>query len=377
MTQKKRSFPIFWCIYALLLIAFVAFLYWGAGELKAYLTAFENSQPIHLAESVFQEYFTGDSLVPALEKSGYEPGEYESLEAPAAVLKAMQEGKDISYYSASVLGDEVRYNVVLTDQVQESETETNDEIKVQGIPSTKLATIYLNKREEADEYGFRGYEFTKLEMFVKPEKSVKVTAPSTSKLTINGKDVTADHVIGEQAHEFNAFLPQGVEGITLLTYEVTGLYEEPTLALVDRNGMEQTLVQDEKTGAFDAKLNYDSALQEQQADRILTGMKEFAKHMQNDGGIGPVSRYFDTSSMFYRNIAYNLSQFVWDHNGYEFRNEVVENFYAFDENTFCCHVAFDHVLKLYGREDYVDSIDMIIFAKKKGNNFYIYDRIVQ
>ena len=56
---------------------------------------------------------------------------------------------------------------------------------------------------------------------------------------------------------------------------------------------------------------------------------------------------------------------------------MVEDFYYFDEKTLCCHISFDQHLKKTGREDYVDNLDMTIFARKIGRNWRIYDRIVR
>lgn len=385
MNQKqkmKKPFPLFWMIYGVVLILFALLLFKGMGILKEYLTAFENSQPILRAEETFQTYFAGDDFVSALEKAEYQPGEFESLQAASDQICRMKEGKKITYYAAMSTESEVQYNVVLVEEGEDSEenlaqTSEDKTPSVQSIPSTKIATVSFVKSETEDQWGLRGYEFSNMEIFLEAKESVRVTVPSTSRLTVNGKEVDSRYAVEESQHEFNAFLPDGVTGITLVTYEIPGLFQEPQLSLTDKDSLPQTLQKDEQTGDYTALLNYSAEWKQAHSDRILAGMKEYAKYMQNDGRIGLVSQYFDTSSMFYRNIAYNLSQFVWDHNGYEFQNEKIDDFYAFDENTFCCHVSFDHVLHLYGREDYVDVLDMIVFAKKKGNNFYIYDRIVQ
>ncbi len=383
MDQKaKKKFPLFWVLYAGVLLLFAVLLAVGLGILNKYLTFFESSQPIHRAEEVFQTYFKGEDYVSALEKAQYQPGEFETLQSASDHLKRMAEGKNLTYYATIITENEVQYNVVLVDPESEKAAETKETTEgnnpsVQTIPSTKIATLAFVKSQTPGQFGIRGYEFSKMEMFLKATESVRVTAPSGYILTVNGKEVSSDHVVEEKAHEFNEYLPEGVPGITLLTYEVGELFQEPVLSVTDQNKAVLTLTQDEKTGEYVSGLSYNEEWKQTHSQRIMNGMKEYAKYMQNDGRIGLVSQYFDTSSMFYRNIAYNLSQFVWDHNGYEFRDERIDDFYAFDENTFCCHVSFDHVLKLHGREDYVDVLDMIIFAKKKGNSFYIYDRIVQ
>ena len=375
MKIEMKKIGVFYPVYIACVVIFAVCLIVGLNLLTSYLTAFEASQPIHGAEEIFNKYFKGEDYIAALELAEYQPGAFETLTDASDLLVEMKEGKKTTFYAAAAAEGEAVYNVVFVSA--EEEKQSSEEISVQGIPSTKIATIRLVKKSEAGEWGFFGYEFAGMEMFLKGEKSVRVTAPSTAKVSLNGIEIPADFVVEETAHEFNEYLPQGVEGITLLTYEVMGLLSDSQLSCKDKDGIDMTLEQNEESGDFSAKLNYSSTLKETHSDRVMKGMQEYAKYIQNDGRIGLVSQYFDTASMFYRNIAYNLSQFVWDHNSYHFEKEYIDEFYQFDENTFCCHVSFDHVLKLAGREDYVDVLDMIVFVKKKGNNFYIYDRIVQ
>ncbi len=376
MKTQKKKIGLFYPIYFACIALFVICLATGLVLLNSYLTAFEASQPIHGAEEVFQKYFSDNDYTDALECAKFQPGAFETLATASQKICEMKEGKEITFYAAAAAEGEAVYNVVFTDPVKE-DASSEGEISVQGIPSTKIATIRLVKKTQEGDWGFFGYEFAGMEMFLKGDKTVRITAPSTAKVSLNGVEIPEDYVVEKKDHEFNACLPKGVEGITLCTYEVKGLFADSTLSCKDKDGVEMKVEKSEETGEYTTQLNYNASLKEQYSDRILKGMHEYAKYIQNDGRIGLVAQYFDTASMFYRNIAYNLSQFVWDHNSYHFEKEYIDEFYQFDENTFCCHVSFDHVLKLAGREDYVDVLDMIVFAKRKGNNFYIYDRIVQ
>ena len=377
--KKRFRFPFFWVIYGVLLIAFGVLLHKGASFLNRYLTAFEASQPIYCAEEVFNRYFTGEDFETALREAGYEDGVFETVAAASDKLEAKKEGKEVSFYAGATIGEELRYNVILTDPEEGKETAELEETSTSPEPvksPEKIATIYLKKKSVADEFGNVGYEYSHIEMYVKPEESVKVTVPRGHRLFLNGKEVEEAYVVEETQHSFNDYVPESANKISYLTYEVGELYLEPTLSLLDRFGRDQTLTWEEKTEIFTAPIVYDDDLEEIHKDRIFAGMKEFAKYMQNDGWIANVRQYFDTTSELYLNIAYNMSQFVLYHDGYDFENVFIGEFYEFDEETFCCHVSFDHVLHRAGREDYVDRVDNIVFARKIGNNFYIYNRIV-
>ncbi|MBQ4036748.1 MAG: hypothetical protein IJC84_01320 [Clostridia bacterium] len=382
MTVKALKKPsLFWIIYGAAVLLIVAAVVTGLCLLSDYLEAYEASQPIHSAEKVYEEYFVTEKYVDAMALAGFETGEFETRETAALILAAKKEGKVLSYYATGADEETASYNVVFADQSEpqapaDFEGDASSELAVQSIPSTKIATIRLKRSAEEGKWGFKGWEFDSLEMFLKPTESVKFTVPSTSSVTVNGKAVAASYLVESAPHRFNEFLPEGVEGITLNTYEITGLFTKPVLTCTDKNGLEQTLTLNEESGIVEASLNYDATLLETYGQRMLTGMQEYAKYMQDDGSLYEVRKYFDTASMFYRNIYENPSYFVWTHQGYYFKDEYVGEFYAFDENTFVCHVSFGHYLKLAGREDYHDPMDFMVFARKKGNNFYIYDRIL-
>ena len=255
-----------------------------------------------------------------------------------------------------------------------TEEDTLSTPEVVGIPSTKIATFYLKQTDPTGEWGFAGYELESMELFLKPEKSISVTLPESSRLLLNGKEVPQSYVISSRADTFNAFLAQGIPGLNWVTYTVEGFFEDPAVEGVDRDNVAHKLSFSSEEGVWEAALNYSTELQAAHSEFLMAGMKEYAKHIQNDVRFSAVIPYFDPDSIFYRHIYENLSQFVWDHNGYTFRNEFIGEFYAFDENTFCCHVSFDHVLHLNNREDYVDPLDMIIFVHRVGDKFMIYDR---
>ena len=102
---------------------------------------------------------------------------------------------------------------------------------------SKIATVRFVRSDVADEFGFFGYEFADMEMFATPTHSFKVTLPASSKLYCNGKEVSAEKKTAEEPHPFNQFLPKGldVEGVTMVTYEASGLFLEPEMRAVDRD----------------------------------------------------------------------------------------------------------------------------------------------
>ncbi len=377
--------------------AFVLILAIGLIVLSTFLSAYEKAQPIHPVEDVLERYFTDGAfeaetqaigkyyraadrggLLKALEDSDFAVSEFETLEDAAVVLENEMKDKAVTYYASSVEEESATFNVAVVEPSALSFDEEESDgglADARMIPSVLVASIHLVREEEGG-WGQRAWSFDRLEVFLKAKESVTVRIPADSELTVNGVAVNDEYCVEKTEHRYNEYLPDGVEGITWCSYTVSGLFLPPELSCTDRNGLACEFVPDEESGILTASFHYDETLREKYGERILTGMKEYAKYIQNDGSMNLVRPYFDTSSMFYRNIWENPSMFVWDHSGYYFANESTSEFYAYDENTFSCRITFDHCLKHYAKEDYVDQLDMIVFVRRIGNNFYIYDRIL-
>ena len=377
----KRKNVIFWAVYAGFVLVLIAALIAGAGLLASWLDSFEQSQPVHSAEAVFNEYFVTEKWSEVLKLSGYEKGPLESEGEAENALASLKKDKVMSFYSAGVANGVAKYNVVLIDSKDLAEVtgsgeavkDATAELGVKGIPSTKIATITVTKSKEEGKWSFYGYEFTSLEIFLEKKESARVRIPSTYTLYAGEQEIGADQIAELTPHEWNERLPDGVTGVEFATYCFEGLLAQPNFSVKDSEGNEVALTKNEENGVLEAGIVYESDVDEELAKRLLTGLEEYAAYIQNDGSLGRVARYFDTKSDFYKSTAQNLSMYVWDHNGYEFKNEVVEDFYFFDENTLCCHISFDQILKLTGRENYVDNISMIVYARKTGGTWRIFD----
>ena len=377
----KRKNAAFWKIYAIFVTLLVTVAIVGTGLLISWLDAFEKSQPIHSAEAVFNEYFVTERWGEVLKLSDYEMSALEREGDAVAALAELKRDKVMSYYSAGVTDGACKYNVVLVDAKDlsastgsgETVKDATAEMSVKGIPSTKIATITVTKKETAGKWGFGGYEFSELEIFLKKNQSAEVCIPSQYTLYAGDEAIPADKIAEFKSHSWNESLPDGVKGIEFATYRFEGLLSEPTFSVKDENGDPVALAKNEESGVWEAGLIFEADVDKALSDRLLKGLKEYAAYMQDDGSIGRVSPYFDTRSDFYKSTASNPSSFVWDHNGYEFKNETVEDFYFFDENTLCCHISFDQVLKMTGRENYVDNLSMTVFARKINGTWRIFD----
>lgn len=380
MNRAKRK-PRFWFVYTASVILFVLLITIGASILISWLDAFEQSQPVHAAEQVYHEYFEGEKWSELLKLAGYERGPLEKKGDAEAALSAMKKDKVMSYYSVGADDQLATYNVILVDpadmkdagKVDEKVKDATAEMAVQGVPSTKIATITLKKSKTEGKYGFYGYEFSKVELFLEKKGSAEVRIPAHYTLYAGETVIEADLVAETTPHQWNQYLPDDVLGVDFATYRFENLLSTPTFTVKDDKGNDVPLVQNEKSGVLEADLVMETEVDSALSERLMKGLQAYAAYMQDDGSIGTVSKYFDQNSDFYKSTRANPSSFVWDHNGYEFKNEVIEDFYFFDENTLCCHISFDQVLKMTGRENYVDNLSMTVYAHKVNGTWRIFN----
>ena len=358
MSEKKS---LFWKIYFGALILFAVALIAGVVILLTYLSAFEKSQPIHPAREAFQEYFASGDFEKALKKANFAVGEKEKLSHAVKAMEKTFDKEKMEFYAVGVEKGVAKFNVITSDENKDS--------------FIKVATIFLKKDNKTDFYGFSPYQLDALEIFLKPTYSANVKIPSDYSLTVNGVEVKAEEAKNTSSHPWNDYLPENSKKLMISEFSFSDLFCEPEIKAYNEKGEEITLLKNEETGALEAPIQY-KEVPKTLSDRLLSGMKEYAKFIQADGSTAALGEYFDKSSLFYRNTASNPGWWVTDHDGFVFEKERVEDFYFFDENTLCCHISFDQVLKTHGKEDYIDPVDMTIFARKIGGNWYIFDRIV-
>ncbi len=360
--MKMKKMPLFWKIYLGILVLFAVLLAAGAVVLTSFLTAFEKSQSIHPAQKAFDEYFLASSFEEALKKAEFSTSQWEDVSHAASALSDFCKEKELSFYAVGDKEGEAKYNVVACEKNEST--------------GTKIATISLEKEKEKGKFGLSGYALSEIEVFLEPTFSKKVKIPSSYTLAVNGKEVGSENSVEKTGHFWNEYLPEGVKGIEFSEFSFTDLFCDPELKCTTSSGQEVKLVENEETGLLEAPILFEEA-PSSLSKRLLQGMKEYAKFIQADGSTAAVGEYFDKGSLFYKNTIRNPAIWVMDHDSFSFRNEVVEEFYFFDENTLCCHISFDQVLKNAGMEDYIDPVDMTVFARKIGGEWYIFDRFVR
>ena len=383
--QQRRRFPIFWVILLAFVIIAAICISGVLKKVNAFLEEYESVQPKYVEAEVFDTYFKRidyDKLLKAADRGDGEISEFETRDDLISYLKGLYEGKEISCYSISTgAANADTAELKLSDIAGYFVNQFNSKgdiryiVKAGDDKIAEFTLVHSDSELKKSKHGFKMYELGDIELFFFPHESVTVKLPASSTLTVNGIKVGEKYLMPEvrEEEEINKFLPEGVEGIVYVAYTVDGLFAKPEIAVTDKDGKATECVYVEEGNYWSAGFLYDTALEAQFSDYVINAIEKYAAYMQMDGARADFIDYYDTDSELWQNIITTENYFVWEHEGYTFKDKKASEFYRYDENVFSCRVSMTHLLHRYGWEDYVDYIDMTIFLRNVNGKYVIFD----
>ncbi len=339
----KKKLSRFYIVYFSLLILFSASLIIFLAWLNGAVSRYNESLPETVSERFYSDTFKTKDIGKISE---YVTDLTNDFETDADLVEKISEifAEEMSYTSVSSGDDGVEKYIVKSGAVKTAEFSLEKDSD--GNWAVKNVKIYLPDK----------YEY-------------KVKILSSSRLYINGIEVGEEYASNYEDYELKEYLPDTVASPQWITYEIGDFLFEPEIKVIDRNGNLSELSQE--TELLKEQINYD-AVEEEVASRIVEGAKQYAKCMQNDAAKSSVYPYFEKGTNLYSRIQYAETAFVWDHNGYDFEDVEVSEFFRYDENTVSMRVSFTHILKKYGSEDYRNYTDITYFARLIDGEYMIF-----
>ena len=348
MRTAKKKLPLFYKIYfvalALALVAAVIFIWW----LNGFLEDYEEAQPKHVADAIFEKYYKSGDFSLLAEKCA-ESNPFESAEAVGAYLRENYAGAEMSCTTGASKNGAPTYIVKVGDY--------------------KISSFTLKEREDKTSRGWETYEEGDFEVYYDTAK-LTVIAPTGYAVEIDGTALT-DSFIAERgilSPEAEAnLLPEGVEGVTYVKYTVEGLLEDPQIKATSPEGRVAPVTYEEKDGAYHAYPLFDEALEAQLSEYVVEAVSQYALMMSDDQYWGNVSQYFDPESAIYDD-AQDVSQYTWfqlDHDSASIRDSSASQFLRYGEDVFSCRVKFTEVLT-QGAKEFKDFFDSTVIWRNVG-----------
>lgn len=345
--MKIKELPLFYKIYYCALTAFLLLLIIFAIVFYNFIASYNEGIHETVSKNFFEDVFLAKDINKILEVSGIQSSKFESTD-------------DVKSFISKYLDGNLSYTYVTSNE----ESDNSRKYIVKSV-DYKIATFSLSQDEKNDYYP------SSLTLHLPKTFETEVQILSDSTLYINGVRADKDYIYVTYPHKNAEYLPENVPYPIWAKYKITGLTKRPEIVVKDRNG--NTPVLTETDGIFCENILPDPE-EKEVVERLVTAAKEYAKCMQFDAPKNKVLPYFEKGTPLYEDIKTVENMFVWDHAGYSFEDEEVSDFMRYDENTVSVRVAFTHILKKYGREDYKDRTDITYFAKKIDGKYLIYDR---
>ena len=351
--RTKKKFPVFYKIYFVFIALVVAGAAFGALWLHGYLQSYEDAQAYHVANAIFDEYYSSKDFNKIAEVT-HDKDSFEGHDVVAKYFRNQYGDSEITYSSVSSGEEGILKYIVKAGDV-------------------KISSFTLKKTGEITEDGFDVYAKNTFELYYTPKESITVLVPEFSDVYLNDKVLDSSYVVEKDIipEDYNR-APDGVEVVKYTKYTVDGLLQQPTLKVMSAD-IENEVVLNPETNEYEAALPNNVSLETEHEAFVIEAVKEYAKYMENDSTWGRVRPYFDPYTNLYESIRTVAQYYVHDHSSYRFDEEIAEEFYAYDDNTFSCRVKVLQVLENWGMEDYKDNIEMVVYLRRVGNRFLIFD----
>ena len=353
----KRKMSGFSKIYISVVSVFVVILIIAAFVLHSVLNAYEITRPRHVAKDVFERYFITLDFGGLMKYVTSEGELFESAERINEGVKDLYDPSTFEYFSVS------------TDENGNEKYAVTSENK-------RIAYFTVSKTDKKAKYGFSYYDITGDELFFASVGDVKIRVPEGYSLSVNGIAVGDSYIAQSNIEgESCKYMPEGVTGIMYTDYKISSLFFEPSITVTSPDGTNSEVKYNTADKLYEASVIYDSTLESDQSDYIIKAASAYTAYMSNDAQFGSVSGYLDKASDIYDRVRTVDNFWVRDHSGYTISGEKASEFYRYSDDIYSCRVTMKQTLKRAGYADHIENIDLILYLRKSGDKYLIYDII--
>ncbi len=347
-----KNKPLFYKIYFSVIAVFLVLLIIGLFVLNSVLKVYEAAQPVGYMNGIITEYLQKGDLYGAAQKYGISLSKYESEKDVNAAFKALVGNKKLTVASSGkkLEGYTEVYNVKAGDEA--------------------LLTFFLKKAEKGGKYGIKGYEVGVAECDKDIYKHYEVRIPSDVKLVINGVEVKNEDRVDLKLPEILTTKIGDKQVVTHQSFKLDNFISDKfEIKAYATDGSEVAV--NEANGVYTVAQVIEAAELESLKTHALNASQGYAKFMQEDASLYSISRFFDTSTEFYKYVR-KTELWVWTHTGYRFEDVTFSEAHKYTDNLYSCRVTFTHILT-WGNKVYKDYFDKYVYIEKTVNGLKVID----
>lgn len=351
LRNKRRFFRAYFIITGLLVCALLIAMI----PLRNWLIRFETTSPDNYSQQVFDSHFAQQDWGKVYDAAKMEESGFEGREAFIRYMQdkvAAAEDKEISYYETSAgLSTDHKYIVMLGGE---------------KIATFTLSGTVDSKTDKTD------WSMTSLQLTVDRNCSIRVQSLPGYTVLVNGKTVSEDYIVRVISTKADDYLPEGVQGYSLLEYYVDGLMASPTVEVLNGDGNAVPTVFSAADNCYQLDLPVDE-MTDTVRDIILGAAKANALFAIRAIGTGELSKHFDSSTQIYKDLC-NTPTFIQSYASYGFDESVtnISDFYRYNDSLFSARVTLQ--LDITRKNGTVKSLEMnttYIFTKDSTGNYKV------
>ena len=355
-----RAIPRFYLICLICAAAALSVIFVACAVVRVLLAEYEGAQPKYVAAEAFETYFSPINYDRLLSEARYDAG-FASDNAVREYLETEIGEEELTWSVGSAAG-QIKYIVKAGRKL--------------------IGSIWLTTAPKTTEHGFQTYEFSYVELNLRPESLpggvITFRAPADCTVTLDGVELTAEQRTGSYL-EPNAlkYYPKGVSGLEYAVYSLPDLKSLPReISVKNPSGGESEVSFDGETNTYFAGPAYSQELADEHGQFVVNAVEGYAAYMNRapGSGLSKIRKYFDRSSDLY--AAIQLAEKDLYINRAPYRNEFTDleigEFYAHSEDMFSCHISFTQVL-LRTRETDYDAVDMYVFVHRTSSGWLVYE----
>lgn len=344
--RKKKSIfrSTFYRIYFLLVLVAIAGIIAGMQYLNGVLADYESAQPVYVAQDAARLFEQADyETIFDLDTSMAQIAP-EDRDFYVESLRQLAEGKEVSLnetYSPSA--DEKHYNISLDGEkfanitLVPSGQRTAHGSRLWTLDSlTTLVTIAEPEEPEP----------TPEPVYEEPEKEMitcTITAPSTFRVTVDGKEMDANNVVSADLPMVeDGLLPTEIEVPTMVQYAFLSEDGQPEIRVTDASGQEQEVTRQDDTN-WNCPLPQSPELQETYEAAVVQVAQRISSYSAKDASQASVLKYCAKNSPARERLKDFDNTWGTPHNGATFENVVTSDYYMYSDSAFSCKVSFDYV----------------------------------
>ena len=301
-----------------------------------YEETYQASRPIHEMDRLFDTYFRTadiDSIYNMLSAKP-EPGPLEDLDDVKQYMRALLDGKTLSYKPSENYTDELPEYYIEAD----------------GYIIAKA--LFRKDPTKSLDYQFPIWYLSELEYYTQPAESFRATVPEGFTVLVNGIPLDENYLTETtQVSAEREFFEPYADIADYKSYAGSGLYLPPEVSILREDGTPAENVQaDTQTNTYSADFTPSPEDRKEMEDFAISAVTAYAQYISQDLSDAELERYFTPDNIFLYYAKNNSSRtFYTKHSSVTIENVEIRDFTAYSEDAYYAEVYLEQWMKLsYG-----------------------------